>query len=660
MENIKRNIVMIISNKKDQKETITYNDLDEIDIVLGLHNKETINDEETDEIKTENQTIMKSNEELINELTNEFKYYLNLSIEDDNVMKIERFKDKKISSSFLAGFVDGDGHIYIHKQSKDDIKSIEHVESAGNIENFYQKQIYRCGLSIGQARTNILQIIKYFFGGSIYKSTEEVRIEKEENNKFKTDNIRQIYIYNVNSYFSEYILNYIYYSLVIKRKQVDTIYKFNYHKEICKYAENEDKNNILEDICQENMILHKMDNPADFDYDFDNINIEYIAGLFDAEGCISLVTPFGDKYHSPKISISQKKHVVVLERIIKFLGYGSIENNNSFTISGRKAYELMNCIINLTIVKYNQLYVVKKYYENRFIYKNELTNLFFVDFVRRILNKEKHEGENYIDEKDKNIDGFMKIVKDELVKKVDGKNVLKNQYEIKSEKMKGEGHFFFGKHFSESHKENLGKSISVSRRKNNKALTDENISYIFNRLKEKDITPKDIIEDFKKKNIDITHDIIRKIRNGKFQPSDSTTQIKKSAINVFIDSLEPNQKTSIRKRRINDFNTLIEIILWKKAIHASYIEERENNDNYKSILTWNIEKEREREREGEKKNLFDIHLLVNYLNEVLNYNITAMIIKTLWNGKSKLFREEFEYYNPEKLTYEEYQTIINK
>ncbi len=582
------------------------------------------------------------NNEKLSESIIELEKYFNINISEDNLIKLNKYKNVKISSSFLAGFIDGDGHIYIHKQFSDEMK-----DKLNNI-----KQIYRYGINIGQARTNILQIIKYYFYGNIYKSTEGENINIDENGEQNKNNTRQIYIYSVNSYFSDYLIDYIYDSLVIKRQQIDTIYNYNYYNNEHEFNITENKDKILENICNENIKLHNVKNPEEYDYNFNNINIEYIAGLFDSEGCISLVAPFGDKYYSPKISISQKNHLIVLEKIIEYLGFGNIENNNSFTISGIKAYELINRIINFTIVKYNQLYVVKIFCEN----KNNLDDLeylFLVDFVKKILNKEKHESENYIDDKNVNIDGFLEIVDDDLIKVIDNKKIIKSTNELRSEKMKGENNHNFGKHFSNVHKLNLGKSIALSKRK--EVLSDENIEFVLNNGT---LAPSDIIKDFKLKGLEFRHEYIRKIRNGKIRTIENYDKIPiKSEKEDYFENLEPNKKTSIGKRKIKDFNILIDIIIWKKSVHSFYKDTRDKTDNYKNLMNWNKNKVL---NQKENKKLLGIPLLVDYLNENYNYNVTFFIIKNLWDGSSELFKEEFDYYNPENLTYDEYKEIIKK
>ena len=71
-------------------------------------------------------------------------------IYEDNQIHLNRFKQSPPHASYIAGFIDGDGCIFIRK-----------------IADGYQS-----GFSITQCRTNILQVIRYHFGGSITTSTK--------------------------------------------------------------------------------------------------------------------------------------------------------------------------------------------------------------------------------------------------------------------------------------------------------------------------------------------------------------------------------------------------------------------------------------------------------------------------------------------------------
>jgi len=60
------------------------------------------------------------------------------------------------------------------------------------------------------------------------------------------------------------------------------------------------------------------------------INLQYIQGLFDAEGCIFMKN---EKKQDVRISISQKSHIDLLFAIRDFLGMGSVdEKEGKFSV----------------------------------------------------------------------------------------------------------------------------------------------------------------------------------------------------------------------------------------------------------------------------------------------------------------------------------------
>jgi hypothetical protein len=96
----------------------------------------------------------------------------------------------------------------------------------------------------------------------------------------------------------------------------------------------------------------------------------------------------------------------------------------------------------------------------------------------------------------------------------------------------------------------------------------------------------------------------------------------------------------------------IEAILFKRDI------KNKNSDRYKELSTWIISKK----ESGKNKKQIGIPALTDFLNEKYpsnenEDNISIDIIKSMWVGKTKLFEEEFEHYQPE-ITYQEYLDII--
>ena len=73
-----------------------------------------------------------------------------MNIIEDNKNKIHKYSLSPPNPSYIAGLIDGDGTIFIRK-----------------IKNGYQS-----GILLTQSRTNILQILRYHYGGTIVKPTE--------------------------------------------------------------------------------------------------------------------------------------------------------------------------------------------------------------------------------------------------------------------------------------------------------------------------------------------------------------------------------------------------------------------------------------------------------------------------------------------------------
>jgi hypothetical protein len=216
------------------------------------------------------------------------------SIIEDTKIHLQRFKNDPPHASYIAGFIDGDGCIFIRKI----------------------KDGYQSGIQITQCRTNILQVIKYHFGGSITSS--ENRNNKVENvmdhsNKYiHKHNVRNEYNLLIRSNEYQILLYYLKNSFVIKEKQYSCLHEFN--KTINLPNKIEEKEELYK-LCSENNITTNV-----IEDNLQKINIEYIAGLFDAEGCLFIDKKFTGIY----ISISQKKHPIVLHEIFKFLGFGKV------------------------------------------------------------------------------------------------------------------------------------------------------------------------------------------------------------------------------------------------------------------------------------------------------------------------------------------------
>ena len=86
-------------------------------------------------------------------------------MDGDNLLQLARFKNEPPHPSYIAGLIDGDGCIFIRK--------VVHG--------------YQSGITITQCRSNILQVIRYHFGGSITTS-----INRNNKVEDKLDNVENI------------------------------------------------------------------------------------------------------------------------------------------------------------------------------------------------------------------------------------------------------------------------------------------------------------------------------------------------------------------------------------------------------------------------------------------------------------------------------------
>ena len=248
-----------------------------------------------------------------------------MEITEDNKKQLNRFKHNPPHSSYIAGFIDGDGCIFIR-----------------SILNAYQS-----GFSITQCRTNILQIIRYHFGGRITTSSNRNNkiinlMDTEKNDCYHKHNIRNQYNLIIQSNEYNTLLEYLQNSVIIKEIQYQTLYEFN------KLVNLTDKKEEKEELNLKCSNLNKICNLNE-KY-LTRLNIEYISGLFDAEGCIYIDKK---KYTKFYISITQKNHTQILYDIVKFLGFGTIDCEIKF-----KIYNKTNCLKFIHLVK-NYLIIIK-------------------------------------------------------------------------------------------------------------------------------------------------------------------------------------------------------------------------------------------------------------------------------------------------------------
>ena len=360
-----------------------------------------------------------------------------MEIMQDNKTHLERFHNNPPHSSYIAGFIDGDGCIFIRKI----------------------KGGYQTGFTITQSRTNVLQIIRYHFGGSI--TTSSNRNNKVENimdndGYYFKHNIRNQYNLIVRNNEYKLLLEYLQESFIIKEHRYQCLHEFN------KIANITNKNVEKEQIyskyseCNTNIELY-----------YNRLNIEYIAGLFDAEGCIYINKNKTTQFY---ISITQSSHPEILCEIVKYLGFGTIDSESKL-----KIYKKEDCIrfIQLIkphlIVKYNQSCAIETFLET--------TDPIIKEQMYAICNREKHEIEIFTDV-NQNSEGkerfsekmHLKSIMEQICREIHNNQIYKD----KSEKMKGTGNHNYGKTFSTETKKKMSESIRVAKG----GVTDEMIEKV--------------------------------------------------------------------------------------------------------------------------------------------------------------------------------------
>ena len=123
------------------------------------------------------------------------------NIEIDNQEKLMKFKTILPHPSYISGFIDGDGCIFVRKI----------------------KDGYQSGFTISQCRTNILQIIRYHFGGSITTSNNRnnktINVMDADDTFFNKHNVRNQYNLIIRGNEYNILLEYLQNTFIIKEPQ---------------------------------------------------------------------------------------------------------------------------------------------------------------------------------------------------------------------------------------------------------------------------------------------------------------------------------------------------------------------------------------------------------------------------------------------------------
>lgn len=432
-----------------------------------------------------------------------------ISIEQDNIYHLQRFEKQIPHPSYIAGFIDGDGSIYIHRINEG----------------------YQSGISISQSRTNILQIMRYHFGGNIYNTrqhTDTSQIVKHKRNE---------YTYILTSKEYKYLIEYLYNSFIIKHNQYMCLLEFsNYVNKVNKHKEKECFYRRCKEynICK-NSILQ-----------LQNINIQYIQGLFDAEGCVFI----SSNLQGWKITITQVSYPKVLYEIQKFLGYGIVKDDNKLYIFKKdeclKFIETIQCG---TIVKYRQLEALKQFLST--------TDKIIRQEMYELCKNEKHTNE-YIEnietiqlQEMKYNDYFRNRQNMDKVIQEIHKNYI---YKQKSLSMVGEKNHNYGKQKSEETK----KKMSVSIRNSKNGISDDTIIKVRELLQQ----AKPNVEIMRILNL--SRHTVSRIKNGNL--------VCRNEEKTILSKTKEERNIMKRKIELNELLYVLDCLLDKNMNYAEILE----------------------------------------------------------------------------------------
>jgi hypothetical protein len=262
------------------------------------------------------------------------------NIIQDNLNKLNQYRLSPPNPSYIAGLIDGDGTIFIRKISDG----------------------YQSGISLCQSRTNILQILRYHYGGTIVGPTEPIaeNIMNEEG-YYDENNKRNSYALIIRSNEYKYLLQDILPYIILKKNQIELLNKFS--KIVNKTNHIEEKEKLCQLCLEQNKIKIQKE------YDYSKINIDYIRGLFDAEGYIyTSYKKIDNKIKFTKgvyMKITQKSHPEILSEIKKFLNFGKCGKYTYYVDTFEDCLKFVTNLMPNMIIKYNQLMEFTEYLQDR-------------------------------------------------------------------------------------------------------------------------------------------------------------------------------------------------------------------------------------------------------------------------------------------------------
>lgn len=348
--------------------------------------------------------------------------YREKTVEINTIEQLNLFtksvSDQSLDLQWLAGFIDGDGCIY----------------TGGNYNTII--------LTIAQCNPLPLLYIQKCYGGVIAckKNTAE--------------NARPIFSLNMYGTQCGKIFTDIANHVIIEKRNVENALGFLNALSLA-----QDGSKFLDAIKS----TGKLSNNADHN----RISMQYIAGLFDAEGEVSIRLHSNATSGSYSLDITQKGDIELLTSIRKHLGYGKM--------SKERVYFWSKDDINRFINEVGKYSIVKK--ESCRVMSETLKKKMPLNQAIEAIQNEKHKVVTLAADllKEQNIKGKSRIKEENKQPLTEAKKKAREeQNRIRSESMKGEKNPNFGKERSFEHSLGIKKGTLLNKHSKRK-VTDEQI-----------------------------------------------------------------------------------------------------------------------------------------------------------------------------------------
>ncbi len=537
-------------------------------------------------------------------------------------VKVEVEKDLiqevHINSSYLAGFFDGDGSIYI-------TNGCLHI-------------------TFSQCVLNILLQIQNKYGGTIFKQKRKERVNNRIEFSLKICGEDCITILND-----------------LKDTSILKVDRINYG---IQYLEYNNKPNCEEKEKIINSLKISNEKKNDNEIYMNRINWKYICGLFDAEGCICMDynNVLKGKSISPRLSIAQKDVPVFMKSMKTFILNDFLDKVKN-KISEKSIHIDLNCmsisrkdLIDLFYNNCKNIMIVKRYQFDIYMkicdeYKTNNKDLNKLNEYITTFRNNKHIDMDYdINIDEVNMVAFLKskVKKSIDIQKEEEIHKLNETKQLQKEKKQGIHNINYGKIRSVEHRYKISLSTILKKREKN-GLNDEKINEILSYKEDynnKKILQTEIVDKF---NVD--RYIVADIFANKIMPT-NYPDFKKILMEEAQKSYD-NDIKNLNNHNINQ-NEINEDDLEEKKIQLFFSRTVLTFDEMIKVILWR-KKQNNNEKIDNKKILAP--KVVELLSKEFNKKVTIDMVKNLWSGKTKLTEKMFK--NTTSITYDEYLEIIN-